>query len=574
MYLRSLYILKGDEIIRSFEFRLGINLIVDTSEGEITGNDVGKTTTLKLIDFCLGANKNLIYVSPDNPKDEYLLVKEYLVKNEILIQLSMSTTFDSDNKNEILIERNFLLRNNAIRRINGANYVNDTDFEIGLKEALLLGYMGDKPSFRQVLSHSIRYDDEILNSTLKTINKYTTTAEYEALHLFMLGCDSSKGDERQEILISLKHEENYKKRLEKNRSKNAYEVALNLVESDIQILDNKKNSLNINPSFEQDLNALNEIKYQIHLTSSQISDLQLRMKLINEAEEELKMDETKIDVEQLRNIYDQANRNMEGIQKSFEDLVNYHNKMIFNKISFIKREVPLIELQISENIFELKGLLLEEKRLTELISKSDSFEELETIISQLNEKYQKKGEYENTISQLQEVENIINTLENRLKIIDEELFSNKFEDTVKRQINKFNAFFSSVSKMLYGERYALTYEIENNREGKKHYKFSTFDVNSPNISSGKKQGEISCFEIAYILFARSENIPHMSFILNDKKELMHGNQLVEIASIVKKEGIQFVCSILEDKLPVELRNESYYILKLSQSDKLFRIEKN
>ena len=64
----------------------------------------------------------------------------------------------------------------------------------------------------------------------------------------------------------------------------------------------------------------------------------------------------------------------------------------------------------------------------------------------------------------------------------------------------------------------------------------------------------------------------MHFILNDKKELMHDNQLVKLAEIANRENIQFVASILEDKLPAELRNDDYYVVKLSQNDKLFRIE--
>ncbi len=53
---------------------------------------------------------------------------------------------------------------------------------------------------------------------------------------------------------------------------------------------------------------------------------------------------------------------------------------------------------------------------------------------------------------------------------------------------------------------------------------------------------------------------------------MHHNQLVNIASLVNAKGIQFVASILKDKLPEELNNEVYFIVKLSQNDKLFRIE--
>ncbi|GAJ71929.1 ATPase [Vibrio sp. JCM 18904] len=63
-----------------------------------------------------------------------------------------------------------------------------------------------------------------------------------------------------------------------------------------------------------------------------------------------------------------------------------------------------------------------------------------------------------------------------------------------------------------------------------------------------------------------------AFLLNDKKELMHDNQLVKIADLVNKNNVQFVASILKDKLPDSLNNEDYFVVKLSESDKLFRIE--
>ncbi|WP_407267402.1 hypothetical protein [Tenacibaculum maritimum] len=80
MFLKSLTISKEALIIREIEFRKGINLIIDESQGQITGNSVGKTTVLKLIDFCLGADKKNIWIEPENPKEVYQLVKDYLIE--------------------------------------------------------------------------------------------------------------------------------------------------------------------------------------------------------------------------------------------------------------------------------------------------------------------------------------------------------------------------------------------------------------------------------------------------------------------------------------------------------------
>jgi uncharacterized protein YydD (DUF2326 family) len=90
MFIKNLKISKGSETIRNIEFRKGINLIVDESVGKITGNNVGKTTVLKLIDFCFGAKAKIIWEDPENKRQVYSLVKNYLVENKILITLCLT----------------------------------------------------------------------------------------------------------------------------------------------------------------------------------------------------------------------------------------------------------------------------------------------------------------------------------------------------------------------------------------------------------------------------------------------------------------------------------------------------
>ena len=92
------------------------------------------------------------------------------------------------------------------------------------------------------------------------------------------------------------------------------------------------------------------------------------------------------------------------------------------------------------------------------------------------------------------------------------------------------------------------------------------------MSSGKKQGEILCFDLAYLLFADAEQLPCLHFLLNDKKELMHDNQLIKVAEFVQNKNIQLVISILKDKLPVAVLDKAHIAVELSQQEKLFRIE--
>jgi len=571
MFLKSLTISSHDDVIRRIDFHNGINLIVDETtniQDTSTGNNVGKTTVLMLIDFCLSGDAKQIYTEPEHKKQEYKLVKDFLIENQVLITLVLKEDLSRDDSPEVRIERNFLSRKQRIQKLNGVSKTDD-EFEEALTNVLFPGHYGKKPTIWQIISHNIRYKELSLTNTLKTLSHYTRADEYETLYLFLLGCDFDHGDTKQELLTKIGLEQTFKNRLQKDQTKSAYETALAILEGEIEGLDRRKSSFNLNENFEADLDRLNGVKYQLNLVSAEIGRLNIRRDLIIEAKRDLEQSAAQIDLRQLEQIYQQATDRVAGIQKTFEELCSFHNRMIAEKVKYIAKDLPRLDSDLQAKSEHLSRLLLQEAELTAAISRSESFAELEKLINELNEKYRKKGEYESIIQQLDVVDEELKSLNLRLNAIDNALFSEEFELKIKGQVNKFNRYFSSISQELYGEQYALKVDPTVNKKGQRLYEFSAFNTN---LSSGKKQGEISCFDIAYTLFADAENIPCLHFLLNDKKELMHDNQLLKIAQLVNNKGIQFVASILKDKLPEELNREEFFVVKLSQGEKLFRIE--
>lgn len=573
MYLKSLTIASGEgTILRDIQFHRGLNLIVDETpvlSGTETGNNVGKTTVLKLVDFCLGATAKGIYSDQEHIQNEYKIVKDFLIDNKVRVSLLLKDDLHLQEGREVLIERNFLPRNGKIQRIDGNNKT-DVEFAEALTDLLFPGHYGKKPTFRQIIAHNVRYKDQSINNILKNLDKFTRDDEYETLYLFLFGCDFDQGDVKQDIRSQIDVEERFKKRLETEQTKSAYETSLALLQSDIQILERRKASLNLNKNFESDLDKLNEIKYRINLTSSEIGRLELRRDLITEAQRELQSDISSVDLQQLRQIYQQATTLISGIQKTFQELYEFHNKMVESKIHFIAQDLPRIDADLTKQHKELNRLLSQNVELSAAITQTDSFDMLERLIVELNTKYQMKGELENTLRQLNDSEAKLSELYKQRAAIDDGLFSDEFAMKIKEQVNKFNLHFSTVSNELYGEKYAVKVDTKI-VNGRRLYEFTAFNTN---FSSGKKQGEISCFDIAYTLFADEENIPCMHFLLTDKKELMHDNQILLIAKYINIRGIQFIASILKDKLPGELNREEYVVLKLSQEDKLFRIERS
>ncbi len=392
MFIKSLKISTPNKIIREIKFHSGLNLIIDdtpTSNEKLTGNNVGKTTVLKLVDFCLGADASVIYSDPENKKAIYAEVKDFLINEEVLITLTLVEDINIETSKHVVIERNFLTKSRAVRRIDGEPVL-EKDFENELFNILISQRKAEKPTFRQIISHNIRYKDESINNTIKTLNRYTSDVEYEALYL--LGCVFDDGAKKQSILTKIKQEETYKERLEKKQTKNSYEIALSMIEDDILELNQRKASFNLNEDFERDLDTLNLVKYKINKISSVVSNLNIRKSLIEEAKQEMEKGITNIDLKQLESLYTEATNNIKGIQKTFEDLVKYHNNMLVEKVKFITVDLPVLEENIRNERRNISELLKQEKTLSKKIAKGDSFAQLEKIIEELNEKYRLKGD--------------------------------------------------------------------------------------------------------------------------------------------------------------------------------------
>ena len=142
----------------------------------------------------------------------------------------------------------------------------------------------------------------------------------------------------------------------------------------------KKSSFNLNETLEEDLEQLNIVKYNINRVSALISKLEIRKNLIEESKRDLEQSISHIDLQQLRILYEEVTRNISGIQKTFEDLVSYHNNMVVEKVKYISQDLPDLMSKLKDLREELTSLLKQEKELTDKIARGDSFEELEKII--------------------------------------------------------------------------------------------------------------------------------------------------------------------------------------------------
>lgn len=564
MFLKQIEIKNNTGIIQSINFHKGLNLIVDETpvdDKKKAGNNIGKTTVLRLVDFSLGSDGKNIYKDSEFKEQENTTIKDFLIDSEVLVCLTLVDDLDFTTET-ITIERNFLKRKKKIQKINGESIPN-AEFEKTLKKMIFKTDV-DKPSFRQIISKNIRDEKGKLTNIVKVLSPYTSTEEYEALFLFWLGIDTDTLSRKKSLSEEKTREESFRRRLKKDGELSLIEQQLGHINTKIEEYQNLKNRFYFNEEFEARVNEMNRTKSEISNHSSEYSRLNMRKELILESKEGLENEKTSIDVKRIGELYQKATKLIPDLQVSFEETVEFHNDLIEEKIKYIEKELPTIECklkELSESIFLLRK---REKELSEILVSSEYSEDYEEILTELNNYFEHKGNLENK-------RNLWQTSTEKLQRIKEELDNinsgiNINDDLIQKRITIFNKHFTKISNQLYGEEFLLS-SVKN----EKGYDLVVTNIEG-NPSTGKKKGQIAAFDFAYILFAEEINIEYINFIMHDQLENIHDNQLSTILMDLSNSiDCQFILPIVKDKLPEDIDVNDYIILKLSENEKLFKI---
>lgn len=563
MFLKSLSIWKNEECIREIPFRKGINLIVDetsASKKTSSGNSVGKTTVLRLIDYCLDGNGENIYIDPEF-KTHNQVVEDFLKNNGVVIRLEIIEDFDDDLSPSVVIERNFLTYKEKIQKINGEDLTNP-EFSKRLK-FLIFKTDSDKPTFKQLKSKNIRDEKNKLINTIRVLAaNVVTDVTYEALHLFWFGIDTNLSKDK--LVRDRNIEKRIQTRLRKENNLSQINQSLIIVNRRIEDLVQQKNSFNSSQTYEEDFAKINELRKLINQNTTELSRLELRLELIEESKKDLEGSVAKINVEQIRALYSKAKQLIPDLQKSFEDTLAFHNGMITKKLHFITEELPALLKEVEHKRKKHSEMLIQEKSLAQKIVKSKVVEGLQAIIEELNEFYEKKGTLEEQKRNWEFSLSNIKIIEENLEKINKDLLSK--DEIIQQRIAEFNTFFSDISMRLDGVHSVLSADNPNGI-----YKFVIGNIEG-NPGTGSKKSQMASFDLAYIKFADSIDLPCLHFVLQDQIENVHSNQITNLLTeIVSEVNCQYVLPVLRDKLPKDLDIEAMEILSLSQASRLFKI---
>lgn len=567
MYVKRLTISTESKLIRDIQFHQGLNIITDVSEKERdtqTGNNVGKTTVLRLIDFCLGASYDKIYRSSDTDTDTYFEVEHFLKSEGVVVGLFLGVSFDNED-NDIVLQRNFHINRELAKNfINGEEY-EETNYKSKLREILFPSLIDRQPSLRQLISHNIRYDEIRLASTLKTLGPMASASDYECMYLYLFNCEKDRVQYIKEIKKQLNLQKAYSKVLSEAGNLKILKEQYKLTCDRIEKAKSRLGTLYENNNKSDDVKKLKSLRVTYSILVSEVAELDFKIRTITQTQADFKNRRFSDDVSALHVLYNESKRLLPDVSVTFDELIKFHNEMSLAKERFLNNDLQVCRKLLKTREEKRKDIEASLSEYEAKIRSSVTSEQMQLMVNSLNDEYRIKGELESRIKQFEELETRLKELKASLDATKSQESNASLVEQLNTNVSLFNKYFSDLSNRLYGEENKLAFRQKSS---------GTFEfyLTQPNTSAGRKQGESLCFDIAYIMYANSINFRCLHFLLNDKKELMDGKQLEVIPNIVRENDVQIIISMLFDKLPESIleKKEDYIVLTLSQEDKLFR----
>ncbi|MBF4151800.1 DUF2326 domain-containing protein [Enterobacter hormaechei] len=565
MRLNKLIVLKNNAIVREVTFKDGLNLIVNKrTSGKDSGNSVGKSTLSRVLDYLFMSSGNDIYHDAEFGKDIPEIVS--LINDNILrFTLDFNTV---DNKKAIVS------RTISTDEKNSKYYLSDV--EVDKKQyydfiaQAVFGLTTDKPSLRNVSHKFIRNTNEKMQKTLNFLHANTTSDVYDLLYLFLFGFNGlplikKKGEFNKDI----KKQKAY---LAAYRNPNRETVLSKMIKPlKKEIAEAEKNIKNFDfkDSHDESLKKLSEIQRVISDYSLTYASLNMRVRNIEESILSLKNNITQLVEDDLIEIYNSAGLYFKGeLKRSYEEMVLFHNDVIKNKINFLESELLKKKEEIDAVNEKINDFHEKESSLFKTIKEPETLKSINQLFNKLTELRENLASIETNLTRINDTNALIKSLEDsREKLLEEiELAVQGLE----KNIEIFNEFFGDLTKEIYGERYIfdLSFDID---KGKCNFDISCV---TPNSNGGKKKGEITAFDLAYIKFVDKVKLKRPTFVIHDSIEDVDVNQIRDIFFEANNINGQYIVSILSDKFSedVDLKMmKDNSILELSSTNKFFKV---
>lgn len=565
MYIERLILKEtfpNEKVIRNIIFSKGMNLIVDSDNSE-KGNNVGKTTALRIIDICLGAKdvKNIYIDSETKAKNSIL--EQYIVNNKVTAELIVTTSLEEDNPQKINYSLKVELFPRGKRYINNER-MNQQEYFIKLK-TIFFENNNDAVSFRQLIKKFVRIDLKGDNDKfLKFLHPSTTNNDYNNIYstLFQFNDDeiNQKYHDIFEKLQKLDSDLKTYKRIHSYQDENELTQRIGILKTKIRDSNTKLDSLVNSKEFKLNEEEVLQIRANYKKLQDQLELVNFEKNRAQEILKDSKASFKEIDEDVLKTLYQETKSVFSKLSKEFSQLVEFNSQLFNNKTAFYEKLVFKKEQEATE-IKNLLDSMFEKNKDAILLINSKNVEQYYEIQKELEM-------LQESIGRLKEVYETIKNFQSKKEDLQGKLDKIEVDDKrTEERITFFNKYFPEYSNQLSKESYVLF-----QMTGESSFPLGISGSINGTFSTGTKKSTILAFDLAYLMYAEHYNIKCPKFIIHDVLESMDEQAFKSLVDIITDIDGQYIVAVLKEKIDsYNFISDASIKLKLSTNNKLFKV---
>ncbi len=546
--MRLLKLSSDNPKFRTLIFNPGLNIVAGlqkSNKGTESFNGIGKSLSLKLIHYMLGANF-------DSKKQDDKKLKKYL------------SSYGSFYLEFLHHEKKYLIKKDFSQTdyyINDEK-VNQTSYPKELNKVFLI----NEPdiNFKRVFNcFARRYGGTYYTDTLTQQGMPTSDYYQRFTNLFLLGIDTPLVKERFKIKEQISKLDNASKVI-KEYEKELDKTNLKDLADEIENLKNKRDNFVIAQSYDQ-------IKKQADNLTAEINELRnskfFHEKKLDKKEINLKNSEIiNIDAHQIEEIYNEAMFFFDSkITKRLSDAQHFHNTLVSNRKVRLMAEIRELKIKIIELSTILEKVSAQRDAILKDLDNTGALEEFNSIterIKSLEIERDNLKKYEHLLFDFKkeksnlETKNALIKEKSILYLEEKHEFFESIENTFRELVKRFY------------DNHGGSLKIQETKDAQ-----YLFDIN-PHIPKEGSQavGEVKIFCYDVLLYKLNKNLlgfmAHDGCIFSEMDPRQKSTIFKIILELVRENNFQYFLNIGQNTLN-EVLDENNKINILTNEDKKY-----
>ncbi|MCF5363481.1 DUF2326 domain-containing protein [Pseudomonas syringae] len=541
-----------------------MNIITNLGE---TGNQIGKSTSLRALVFCLGGRAEPLWKDPDNNKVNEK-VKKFLTKGDLRFELILKISSITHRITRVLSKKVGARETIATSStIDGIEYKTVTAFTRELPR--LFGYTREQPKFNSIRNKFFRINRLTSNNTLRYLSAFTTSNEYDLIYAYLF--DFEFIDSVRQINLIEGEIQIEESRIKTLLGGAELEVRLEEIEKidyKISNLQVKEDEYDLLDSQNYAIAELRESRRSVAALTSRIVNLETKLYYNNKTIERYRNNLVEVNVGEIAALYNEAKSLVPNLSKTLEETVEFHNSIMSRKAAYVED----LSADTADELDSLRNSLVQrladEKSIVKDLSRDSHFSGLILAEKQMQDLREARGrlayvtsEVEASRKRIAELKSIVEDIRRTIAVCYSDLHT---------KLEVFNEAYADITKRLFDTHHnelVVTAALD----GKADFTIVNEELNT---GDGVPRAAAMAFDMAYVHFVNKFKSKLPSFTVQDYLEVVDEDKLIKLFSFANEKKIQTIAAILNDKLDgfdKQFLKENT-VLELTKEEKFFKLE--